>query len=412
MANSLDPSFPEFWSRVAQTLHKPRAIYRQVANFRAESEMEAGDVFHRVKKNRGEIQDYDRYTDIDTQDITATDESLTVDKQKAFGFQVDDLDKIQSNLSLATEYAEDRVKDLTNVIDSDMLYEVVNAANFVDNEVLTGASSTGTLGGTPISLSGSNVFDTLSYVDQFLLDENVEIGNVYGAIDPSTYRTIVSQTAAKESNLGDRFTIEGYKGRVMPYAGMDLYPTNNYTRSIQLDIATQPTNGDTVTLTIGGVDCVFTFVTTIGTTAGNVLIGASADTARANLAALINAPGTTTANGVAFASTSNALKVLQTAAVASDDATANELTIYSKGRSIVGSETLTDATDGFNSAAAAKYLQFARRGSVDMVVQQAPKMEMRKEPRNFAVNILGLALYGIKTFTDGSEQMVTVKIAA
>lgn len=55
---------------------------------------------------------------------------------------------------------------------------------------------------------------------------------------------------------------------------------------------------DTQTITIGGV--VFTTVTTIGTTAGNVLIGLDAAATITNLVALINAPSTTTSTGVAL----------------------------------------------------------------------------------------------------------------
>jgi len=68
------------------------------------------------------------------------------------------------------------------------------------------------------------------------------------------------------------------------------------TGSAVLALATNPSNTETVTIQ----GQVFTFVSSIGTTEGNVLIGGSADATRANLAALINAPQTTTANGVAL----------------------------------------------------------------------------------------------------------------
>lgn len=76
---------------------------------------------------------------------------------------------------------------------------------------------------------------------------------------------------------------------INPGFGGDLaMPTNN------------PSNGEQFVLTVNGTACTFTFVSSIGATAGNVLIGGSVAVTRANLAALINAPGVTTANGVAF----------------------------------------------------------------------------------------------------------------
>jgi hypothetical protein len=65
-------------------------------------------------------------------------------------------------------------------------------------------------------------------------------------------------------------------------------------------LSTNPTNGKTLTLTINGTAVTLTFVTSIGSTAGNVLIGATAAATCANLLALLNQPQTTTATGVAL----------------------------------------------------------------------------------------------------------------
>jgi len=68
-------------------------------------------------------------------------------------------------------------------------------------------------------------------------------------------------------------------------------------------LPTNPTNSQTLTLTINGNAVVITFVSAIGTTAGNVLIGASAAATAANLVALLRQPQTTTATGVALSTT-------------------------------------------------------------------------------------------------------------
>ena len=67
-----------------------------------------------------------------------------------------------------------------------------------------------------------------------------------------------------------------------------------------LSLQTNPSNTETFTLVINGTSCVFTFVTSIGATPGNVLIGATAAETRGHLAAFINAPGTTNGDQVAF----------------------------------------------------------------------------------------------------------------
>src|SRR5271169_3369632 len=65
-------------------------------------------------------------------------------------------------------------------------------------------------------------------------------------------------------------------------------------------LPTNPSNTQTLTLDINGTNVVITFVSSIGSTAGNVLIGASAAATAANLLAILNQPQTTTSTGVAL----------------------------------------------------------------------------------------------------------------
>src|SRR5690606_7901940 len=130
-------------------------------------------------------------------------------------------------------------------------------------------------------------------------------------------------------------------------AGLDIYLTNNLSWSGVLNLATNPTNGDT--LTIDGVTV--TFVSSIGSTAGSVLIAGTVDGTRANLAGLINNPSTTSANQVAVSSTRSNNYTLSDKEkfdrlVATNDDTADTLTIVGEGVSYISvAEALTDPTD-------------------------------------------------------------------
>jgi hypothetical protein len=75
-----------------------------------------------------------------------------------------------------------------------------------------------------------------------------------------------------------------------------------------LALGTNATNTKTLTLDINGTNVVLTFVTSIGATAGNVLIGASAAATVANLLTLLQNPTVTTSTGVALSS-ANAILV-------------------------------------------------------------------------------------------------------
>lgn len=72
-------------------------------------------------------------------------------------------------------------------------------------------------------------------------------------------------------------------------------------------LGTNPADGKTLTLTINGTAVVFTFKSSLGASAGNVLIGGTAAATAANLLALLNQPQTTTSTGVALSAANQTL---------------------------------------------------------------------------------------------------------
>jgi hypothetical protein len=162
-------------------------------------------------------------------------------------------------------------------IDADVLYEVVNASSVVD------AGSVGGTAGQGITLATDTILNVFTAATKKLAKLNIMDTDKVGVISPEVEEFISLYYGAKVTDLGDKVSENGYFTKI---SGYQLYTSNNTTGSAVLALATQPTDGDTVV--IQGVT--FTFKTTLGSTPGNVLIGASADAARANLAALINAP--------------------------------------------------------------------------------------------------------------------------
>ena len=70
---------------------------------------------------------------------------------------------------------------------------------------------------------------------------------------------------------------------------------------------TNPSDGDTFKITINGTDITITFVNTIGTNPGNVLIDVSATATLSNLLGLLNNPATTNSKQVALSSPNQTL---------------------------------------------------------------------------------------------------------
>lgn len=395
MANSITADFLEVWAREQQTVFHKANVAESVADVSFNSVMSRGDTLNRPYRAALRPQAYVRGTDITIDDITDTQEQLSVDSEYAMGIYLDAFDKIQSNYDLAASYGKDMGIYLANQVDADVLGEYSNASATVDD---------GTLGGTAgqsISLTTSNVLSVFGEAKEALMKANVPDTNLWACLSPDFENVLTQYGAGRDTNMGDQGTMNGFFGN---FYGFKLYRSNQLSGTAVLALATTPTDTDTVV--IEGVT--FTFVTVIGTTAGNVLIGGSADAARLNLTTLINAPGTTTAEGVALSAANQRLFVNATA---TNDAAANTMTLEFKGvGNLTVSETLTDVTDTWTATLTAQHCLFGAGGGTTLVMQQAPKLQYKEEPKLTGGNILASVLYGYKTFTDGADRLVDVSV--
>jgi uncharacterized protein involved in outer membrane biogenesis len=182
-----------------------------------------------------------------------------------------------------------------------------------------------------------------------------------------------------------------------------MYVSENLTATAELGLATNPTAADTIV--INGVT--YTFVSTIGTAAGNVLIGANVDATRANLAGAINNPDTTSTTQVAL---SSADQIKMAPFTATNDDTTDVLSINGLGTgALTLSETLTDATDTWAKNCIHAY--FGKKGAIDVAVQDMKEVDMRPTSDRRGTNVFSSYLAGIKTFTDGSKKFLDVLLA-
>jgi len=385
-------------------------VYSALAVFEEREKLRRGQSVTRPYLDVFEEQDYSRGTDLTIPDKTETNETLTITTAKATPFAIDDLDEVQSNFNLMAQYSDRAMRALEKAVDADFLSEVTNAASTVDDSDLGGTAGGG------IALDSSNVLRVYNIVLRKLqlkdvnvigmTDPRPNVGNIkpggqggYAVVNPYFNEQLLVALGGRETSDGDMVGKNGYANK---YSGFDNYiSTNGYWVGV-LGIATQPTDGDTVTIN----SVTFTFKTVLGSTAGNVLIGGSADAANTNLAALINAPGTTTSNGVAL-SAANQKKMKRLTATTDTDA--NTLTLVAKGWGyIVVAETFTDLTDTWTSELA--YQMFGVKGGVDMVVQKRPSVKVSDIPKQFGSYVKPHVLYGKKMFVEGANQTVQVKL--
>lgn len=396
MANTFTADFAEIWAKEQQEIFYKENVSMKIADVSFKGALSSGDTLNRPYRSANNIQTYTRGTAITIDDKTDTNEQLSVNKQFATGFYVDDFDKIQSSYNLIANYAKDDGIYLSNQVDADVLGEFSNATSTVDDGSIGGTAGNG------ISLTTSNVLKTISAAKKKLAKQNVAITDLFGVISPEFEDVLIQYGAGRDTVMGDGMNKDG---AIMDFYGFRLYRSNQTSGSVVLSIATTPTDGDTVV--IAGVT--FTFKTTLGTTAGNVAIGGSADAARLNLVELINAPSTTDAGQVALSAANARLFAENFSAV--DAAAADTATITAKGvGTLEVSETLTDATDGFTATKEKQHNLFGRKGGITLVMQSDARPQVKQVPDKLGVNILNGVLYGVKTFADGAKELVNVEI--
>lgn len=330
--------------------------------------------------------------------ISDTPESLTINLEKEAVFYLSDGEITQTGPLQAMQTAGKNIAiKLKTDLDGRCFAEVVNASYSFDNGDLT----TGSSSGTPITLSNTTVPQMVTRLGAKLRNKNNQevMTNMALVVDSYAASDISQFIISKNIDLAGATFKNGYVGDV---GSAQMYISENLTSTSVLGLATQPTDGDTVT--IAGV--VFTFKTALTPTAGEVLIGASADAANTNLAALINAPATTTAQGVALSAADQAIIEKYSATA---NTTANTLTVVGTGtgRTLV-SETLTAGGDTWSL----NYLNcyYGKKGAIDLVVQDQKEVDIRQTADRRGYNVFSSYLAGIKTFADGSKKFLNVKI--
>lgn len=399
--------FQEVMSKRMQRIHHKTDVFRAIASFEEQSNLQKGDTVHRLKKTLPNIQTYVRGTAMAIGIHQEGDESLVVNQSVVAPFYVDDLDQLQFNFKYQMEFGEDMAIRLGNFIDGQVLGEYAQAiaANVIDDLVIN--PSTG-VSGNGVLVGAANIQRVFSTAQRKLTKAKIKMDGRFCVMGPEFMQALIDYLAGKNTPMADTIGLNGEisGGR---YYNFQLYLSNALAWSGTVNIATQPTDGDTVT--VNGVT--FTFKTSLGVTAGNVLIGGSASAANTNLAALINTPGTTTANGVAIDGTTDlgtgfTARALLGGIVATAGATSTSLVSKGNG-SITVASALVAGADGWVAARQIEHILFGKKGAIDVVIQKEPKIEVKDVPDKLGKNIIPWTLFGLKTFREGQAMLVDFK---
>jgi len=294
---------------------------------------------------------------------SADADSLQINRRAKASEHVDSYDWKSVDFGLLSDRGMNMGKGISQVIDG----------YFLNLPVTTSGVTTlddGDFGGTagnPKTSSNSVIDDIIngSLLEVELSNSNGKKFMVVSSYEANDLRGYLQTTG---NMVMDEVLRNGIKSQVAKmgttFSGVDVFSSNNVTQTQVLGIATNPTDGDTIT--IGGVE--ITFVATLSGGASEIHITSAVDTTAANLTAWLNAFGATavveaTDTGASAASTEDQSTLSRLGVVAVATAGSDIVTITTKGVVKVA-ETFTDATDTW--ATPFRYLVLGDYGSINL----------------------------------------------
>ena len=399
-------NFKEAFDNAYQAVFQKVLVGMEIANTRLEAQLTYGASVKRVKYGLAGIRvrniTLGANRTIDA--LNDSSETLSVNKNKGADFRVSKKELVQAGpLNPAETIGAEVAKKLARYIDADIFAEVVNAGQTFD----TGDLTTMTSNGTPITLSTSNAPQLLAQGRAKLRKNNQDLTSLALVLDGYGGSMIEQYVMSKNIDLAAAAFKNGYAG---PVGGAELYLSENLTATAVITMTANPTAAQT--FSVNGF--VFTFVASIGSTPGNILIEAGVDATRDNIISALAQDQTAGIVNVKYVPFTDVdptyyqsnLVDLQLVGVDSDGADTITITGTGSGRlSFGGNATYTVTSNYINC-------YYGKKGAIDVVIQDLAEMEMVDDPYQRAKIVRADAIYGIKTFADGAPQFLNVKIAA
>ena len=180
-------------------------------------------------------------------DLSATDDSLTVDTCKIVPFYIDDLDKIQNKYDAATEAAQRAQRRLNNRLDQKVLSNYSSANAYISAQDL-GGSGTGST-----AITQANIYNLFAVGARKLEHANLTGLEKKAVIGPRLLEVLKLGIANRETSFGDSV---GANGLVGSRFGFDVVVSNNIPFTAVLPILVNtPVDAGTITID----DVVFTW---------------------------------------------------------------------------------------------------------------------------------------------------------
>jgi len=400
MANALSSFKKEIRDRRIQMDLNKSLVALPLARF-GFSEVTGATRFNRPKKTRLYSVSYTAETAMTTQALGSANEYLDVDQTRAVHFFIDDTQKLESNYDIYAEYAPEAVYALRNEMDGKFLWQVTNAFYTVGKLDIewTGANTSG------ITITTSLAAKMLSFAKAKLVQNRVETTTPFFVVLDPMDASVREQTLIGSGfNLADTTLRNGYLTS-LGALGLDVYVSNNVHHTITFTSTKNVAEADAIT--IGSQK--FTWNAT-PSGAGSVDLGSDEDTSIKNMVAAINAAGTAWTTYIDITQDERA-KLKQNLV------TATYIDAHSFSITTAGFVSITETVDSATAYSFGEHQRLSplgQKGCIDMVIQKAVQSETQRGTSNGVIGdyVTTWTRYGLKTFTEGAQRMVAIRVKA
>lgn len=212
---------PALWNaRLLHALDKAH-VATNIVNRDYEGEIkQSGDTVHINTIGAVNVSSYEHGTSIVYQELSTTDQTLVVNQEKYFAFQIDDVDAAQAAGDIMDEAMGRAAYALADTSDSYLL-GVIAAGGSSDNYV--GSS------GSPVALAANNIYTNIVKLRTALDKKNVPTIGRSIVVPPDAYALLLQdERFTKVDAVAENVLTNGLVGRV---AGFDVYMSNNVATS-------------------------------------------------------------------------------------------------------------------------------------------------------------------------------------
>jgi hypothetical protein len=335
---------------------------------------------------------YVKYTSVTSVDAVTGNDQLVINQTPMVPFEIDRIDIDDNYLDVTPELISGAGYMLKSAIDGDVMGQALVANSVYNSNGLNGA------GTAPVALTlsaGTGYIATVFGKSKSRLTAaGVNPQKLCMVVDSDTVDELANLGLEKGYQIADESYARGFRGM---FKGMKVYESNNLTATRSLAMATNPTAGDTITV----LGVTFTYVSSIGTTPGNILIAGSAAATVDNTVAAINGASGAGTNYIAIADPS----VL--AGVTATDNTTSILLTSKSGRMYADS-TLTASADKFGAESVNCWI--TEKGATRLALRNSVEIKQDSDPDSLVEKFKVWSRYGIVTPTRGKARMVRILI--